>query len=214
MTRFPAPEKPDPRSADGPDWDALYRLGTPPWDTGGPAAELVRVVEAGIVQPGQVLELGCGTGADATYLARHGFDVTAVDRSPTAIERARVRAEREGALVRFVLGDVFEFARSAEPFDLIYEAGFYHFIRQTALDQLLDLLWRVTRPGSKYFALIGRTGETAEGGPPQVSEDDIHGELGRLFDFVDLRHFHFESPKREKGYLGWSCLMNRPIIST
>ncbi len=215
MTRFPAPEKPDPKSADAADWDAKYRLGTPPWDTGQPAAELIRVVEeGGLPASGQVLELGCGTGADATFLARQGFDVTAVERSPTAIERARVRAEQENALVRFVLGDVFEFAQSADQFDLVYDAGFYHFVRKTALVRLLDLLWRVTRPGSHYFALIGSTGETAEGGPPQVSEDEIRGELGRLFDFVHLRHFHFESPMREEGFLGWSCLMHRPIVPT
>ena len=59
---------------------------------------------------------GCGTGADAVYLVKHGFEVTAVDSSPTAIERARVRAEQEDALPRFVLADIFEFAPTAGQF--------------------------------------------------------------------------------------------------
>ncbi len=201
-----------PDSDEALDWDAIYRLGTVPWDTGTPSRELIRVLDEGIIKPVSVLELGCGTGADAVYLARRGFEVTAVDASPLAIERARSRAEREDVLARFVLADVFEFAPTAGQFDLVYDAGFYHFIRRLDLDRFLDVLWRVTRPGSYYLALVGSVKETAEGGPPQVAKDDIRGELGRLLDFVHLRPFRFESPHRKKGYSGWSCLMQRPAV--
>ena len=201
---------PESKTAELPDWDALYRLARPPWESGVPSGELVRVLDEGLLRPSTTLELGCGTGADAVCLAQHGFDVTAVESSPTALERARGRAQAQGALIQFVLDVAFEFGRSCGPFDLVYDAGFYHFIRQTDLERLLDLLWRVTRPGSYYFALAGSTGETAEGGPPQVSEDNIRMELGRLFQFVHLRPFRFESPRRAEGYLGWSCLMQRP----
>jgi len=202
----------DPKTSAIPDWDTIYRHGTPPWETGRVSSELVRVLDEGMIRPGSVLELGCGTGADASLFARRGFDVTAVDSSPMAIERARGRAEQEDALIRFVLDDVFRFARSAETFDLVYDAGFYHFIRRAALDRFLDMLWRITKPGSFYMTLAGSTDEEAEGGPPQVSEREIRGELGRLFEFIHLRPFRFESPQREEGYAGWSCLMRRPNV--
>jgi SAM-dependent methyltransferase len=175
-----------------------------------PAGELVRVLEEGVVRPGTALELGCGTGADAIYLAGRGFEVTAVDISPIAIERARVRAEQEGGLVRFVQADVLEFGRTAGQFDLVYDAGFYHFIRQQALENFLEMLWQVTRPGSFYLSLSGAAGETAKGGPPQVSAEEIRDELGRLFEFVHLRPCRLENLRRAKGYRGWSCLMRRP----
>ena len=193
-----------------PDWDTLYREGTPPWETGLPAGELVRVVQTNLLPRGKALELGCGTGADAVYLASKGFEVTAVESSPTALDRARTRAQLAGASVRFVLDDVFKFARTCGPYHLVYDAGFYHFIRRHDLDRFLDVLWRVTCPGSYYFALAGATGEEAEGGPPQVSEMDIRRELGRLFEFIHLCPFRFESPHRPEGYLGWSCLLRRP----
>jgi len=192
------------------DWDAMYREGTPSWETGVPSAELIRVLDEGLVPPGTALDLGCGTGADAVYLARRGFELTAIDSSPTALERARTRAAREGVSIRFLLGDAFRFAQTAESFDFVYEAGLYHFVRRTDLDRYLDLLWRVTRPGSYYLSLSGSTGEDAPGGPPQVSEDEIHWELGRLFEFVHVRPFRFESLYRREGYLGWSCLLRRP----
>ncbi|MBN2473182.1 MAG: class I SAM-dependent methyltransferase [Pirellulales bacterium] len=203
---------PEPRTAEVPDWDALYRQGTPPWETGHPAKELVRVLDQGLIPPGRTLEVGCGTGADAVYLATLGFEVTAVDSSPLAMERARVRAEQQDVVARFVLADVFEFAATAGQFDLVYDAGFYHFIRRTDLSRFLDMLWRVTRPGSYYLALVGSSAERAAGGPPRVTNQQVRDELGRVFEFVHLRSFRFESPRREQGYRGWSCLMRRPKI--
>ena len=135
------------------DWDAVYRQGTPPWDTGTPAAELVRLVEAKTLRPARTLELGCGSGADAIYLAQRGFEMTAVDSSPIAVERARVRAEREDALLRLVLADAFEFGQTAGQFELVFDVGLYHFIRHWDLERFLDLLWRVTQPGSYYFTV-------------------------------------------------------------
>ena len=199
-----------PRPFEVPDWDAVYREGIPPWESGAPSGELVRVLDEGVVRPGSALEVGCGTGADAVYLSRRGFEVTAVDSAPTAVDRARTRAELEGVTVRLVLDDVFHFAHTSETFDFVYDAGFYHFLRRVDLERFLDMLWRVTRPGSLYLALAGSTEESAPSGPPRVSEEEIRSELGRLFEFVHLRPFRFESPKRREGYLGWSCLLKRP----
>jgi len=168
------------------------------------------MVDEQVLKPARTLELGCGTGANAVYLARRGFEVTAVDSSPTAIERARTRAERTGALLRIVLADVFEFGETSGPFDLVFDAGFYHSIRHESLSRLLDLLWRITQPGSFYFALAGAPADEAEGGPPQVTEDEVRSELGRLFECVQVRPFRFESSNRKEGYPGWSCLMRRP----
>lgn len=200
------------RKSPPPDWEAMYRRGTPPWDTGRPCSELVRIVTERTLRPCSVLEIGCGTGANAIYLSRQRFEVTAVDASPLALERARLRCEQQSGLVRFVLADVFDFARHAGRFDLIFDAGFYHFIRQTQLEKFLDLLWWVTQPGSHYLTFAGAAGETAEGGPPQVSEEEIRSELGRLFEIVHLRPCRLESPQRAEGYAGWSCLMRRPRL--
>lgn len=70
-------------------WERHYRAGTP-----GPAGDPTPYVtgELDHEHPGTVLDAGCGTGADAIWLARRGWDVTAVDVSPTAIDRARALA--------------------------------------------------------------------------------------------------------------------------
>jgi SAM-dependent methyltransferase len=164
------------------------------------------------LRPQTVLEIGCGSGADAVVLAKRRFEVTAVDCSPIAIERARLRAEQHDAVLRFVLDDIFAFARSSGQFDFVYDAGFYHVVRQTNLDRYLDVLWRVTRPGSYYLCLAGAPSETADDGPPQVTEEEIHNELGRLFEFVHLRPIRLESANPSQSFAGWSCLMLRPTV--
>jgi SAM-dependent methyltransferase len=68
----------------GIDWDMHYQSGKPPWETGQPSAELARVIGEEPIQPGCVIDLGCGSGINAVWLAQQGFDVTAVDFSGRA----------------------------------------------------------------------------------------------------------------------------------
>ncbi|MEU7860776.1 class I SAM-dependent methyltransferase [Nonomuraea sp. NPDC049141] len=78
-------------------WDARYREGDQIW-SGNPNVILVR--EAADLEPGRALDLGCGEGADAVWLARRGWRVTAVDISGVALERAARHAAREGVAER------------------------------------------------------------------------------------------------------------------
>jgi len=207
-----APPVKPPEARDVDDWDRMYREGLPPWETGRPAAELMAVLaeRKKLLGRGTVIELGSGTGADAICLAKAGFDVTAVDISPIAMERARARAHLEWTGVHFVLGDVFPYAEKAGKFDLIYDAGFYGFARRKNLAKFLDILWRLSRPGTFYLTLVGNADEPSEDRPPSVTEEDIRLELGRLFRMVQLRPCRLASPRRPEGFLGWSCLMQRP----
>jgi SAM-dependent methyltransferase len=192
------------------DWEGVYREGTPPWDTGKPHAELAKVLDEYRLRPQTVLEIGCGTGADAILLARRRFEVTAVDCSAIALERARSRAEQYDVPIHFLLADIFDYVQTSPHFDFVYDAGVYHSLRRENLDRFLDVLWRVTQPGSYYLCLSGAPDPTCTDGPPQVTEDEINNELGRLFEPIHVRPIRFESPVKTEGFAGWSCLMRRP----
>lgn len=191
------------------DWDTIYREGLPPWEMGCPSPELVRFLQRGIIRKASVLELGCGTGADAVYLARHQLDVTALDFSPTAIERARTRAERAGARLCLILEDVFLYNYKGATFELVYDCGFYQYIRLWELSRLLDLLWRVTKPGS-YYLSVSYCGSGEFPALTSVTEDNIRWELGRLFELVELNTFRFYSPLQRREIEGISALLHRP----
>lgn len=193
------------------DWDVLYRESLPPWEVGSVSPELNRIVDEWHFPKGTVLDLGCGTGADAVFLAQRGFDVTAVDFSPTAVERARTRAQNAAANVCFVLEDVFRFGLHAGVFDLVYDSSFYQFVRQWELSRLLDLLWRVTKPGSYYVCIIKTAAQNSASELPPVSEDDLRSELGRLFELVQIREFTFAARVVRKTFSGVSAVMRRPV---
>src|SRR5574341_875305 len=88
-------------------WDSRYRSEQRPrWDTGLPSSELKRLVEQKVLRPCRVVELGCGTGVNAVYLASQGFEVTAIDIAPTALRAAEERARKAGVQVRWIEADV------------------------------------------------------------------------------------------------------------
>ncbi|HHW13609.1 MAG TPA: class I SAM-dependent methyltransferase [Firmicutes bacterium] len=99
--------------------DVQARVGASSAHPGGFAATL-RFLAAVGVSPGlRILECGCGTGRTACYLAGQGARVTAVDRNPVMLEKARRRAEVEGVEVAWVAGDVLALPFDDASFDLV-----------------------------------------------------------------------------------------------
>src|SRR6516162_752409 len=112
-------------------WDERYAKGDTPWETGEPSSELQRVLAEIPIRPCRAIELGCGTGANAVWLAQQGFDVTAIDVSPVAVARAQERAAAAGVRARFLVADVLNPpAELTGPFDFFFDRGCYHVVRR------------------------------------------------------------------------------------
>lgn len=80
------------------------------------------------VKPLKVLDIGCGEGKDAVFLARNGYIVTAFDLSETGIEKGKKLAEKCNTYVDFFKADITDF-RATEYYDIIFSSGVYHFIK-------------------------------------------------------------------------------------
>ncbi len=194
------------------DWNEHYKSGTPPWETGQPSAELRRVVAQESIQPSAVIDLGCGSGINAVWLAQQGFDVTGVDVSPLAIEQARRRAEAAGVRVNFVLADLVNLPDGLGPYPFFFDRGCYHAVRRDNVQGYLRTLEKITAPGSVGLILTGNAKEPSpEGqGPPVVSEEEIRAELGSHFEITRLREFRFDvNEQLGTTPLAWSCLLRR-----
>ncbi|MEU2979680.1 class I SAM-dependent methyltransferase [Streptomyces hirsutus] len=98
------------------EWDDLYADRQQLW-SGRPNGALV--AEAAGLTPGRVLDVGCGEGADALWLARRGWDVTALEVSGVALERAAGHARDAGLTVRWVHASLTEAALPQASFDLV-----------------------------------------------------------------------------------------------
>lgn len=84
----------------------FYRVGFTPWEGHKLPSRLCDLVEgAGALPAGRALDIGCGTGDTSIYLARHGWDVTAIDFVKRALARGSAKAEAAGVTVHFVRAD-------------------------------------------------------------------------------------------------------------
>ncbi|WP_370942880.1 class I SAM-dependent methyltransferase [Amycolatopsis sp. cg5] len=127
-------------------FEAMYQAGdTLPWDIGGPQPVVTQLADEGRFT-GAVLDVGCGLGGNALFLASRGLTVTGVDIAPRAVQLASERAE--GADVTFAVADVTELSGFDDRFDTVLDSALYHCLSEQARLDCLVALHRVTRPGA------------------------------------------------------------------
>lgn len=131
-------------------YDLWYRHGTPPW-VGGPRPELVRLVTDDTLTPGSAIDLGCGVGDNAIFLAQHGFTVTGVDFADAAIARANAKARDAGVAVSFIRDDLTRLRHVRGPFDLLVDYGTLDDLDSRGRDAYLREVVALTRPGTRFL---------------------------------------------------------------
>jgi SAM-dependent methyltransferase len=98
------------------DWDRRYAAVENLWSA---KPNRFLVAEVAALEPGRALDLACGEGQNAIWLAGQGWRVRGVDYSPVAIAKARARAEREGLDVDFVEDDILSYEPGTGAYDLV-----------------------------------------------------------------------------------------------
>lgn len=127
------------RTPDAAEWDERYGADDQVW-SGDPNGALV--AEAAGLLPGRALDVGCGEGADAVWLARRGWDVTVIDVSSVALDRARRHARDAEVQVTWMHAGLVEVGLPVGSFDLV--SAQYPVLRKTpkavAERTLIDLV--------------------------------------------------------------------------
>lgn len=131
-------------------YDAWYRYGTPPW-AGAPRSELVGLVTSGRLAPGRAIDLGCGEGDNAVFLAQHGFRVTAIDFAGSAIAKARRKAAAAGVDVDFVVDDLTRLSRDYGTYDLLVDYGTLDDLGDRGRDAYVHQVAPLARPGARFL---------------------------------------------------------------
>jgi SAM-dependent methyltransferase len=127
-------------------WDERYRSSNRVW-SGNPNPHLVQQAQG--LTPGTALDVGSGEGADAIWLAQHGWDVTGVDISEVALERAAENAAKVGqdvaARIAWLREDVLAWDPGRERYDLV-SAQYMH-LAKPARTELFGRLARAVAVG-------------------------------------------------------------------
>jgi SAM-dependent methyltransferase len=131
------------------EWDERYRERDGTMWSGRPNGRLV--AEVAELTPGRALDVGCGEGADAIWLATQGWDVTAIDISDVAVGRARAGAERAGVAITWMSGDALQTPPARGAFDLVSLQ--YPALPKAAGEASVRALLATVRPGGVLLAV-------------------------------------------------------------
>ncbi len=171
-------------------YDFMYRRWAP-WDAVGVRTDLISVVDRELVTAQthpRVVDLGCGTGANAVHLAGLGFEVTGVDFSAVALAKAEARAAEAGVECRFVLGDLIADAIPgvAGPFDFLVDFGTLDDLKGAARRRMASTIDRLSAPGSVllewcFYARAADLPWFSLSGPSRLIGAIAPGELDEMF---------------------------------
>jgi SAM-dependent methyltransferase len=167
----------------------LYRVGFTPWDQDHVPAELAGLVEGPTaLAPGCALDVGCGTGTQAVYLADRGWRVTAVDAVERALSRARDRARRRGVEVSWLAGDVARLSTLGldERFDLLFDRGCFHDLSDAAREGYVSGVSEQAAPDATLLLLAFARRERGIG-PSGASEQEIRRRFGADWELVSAQ---------------------------
>ena len=164
------------------EWEERYRSGEQVFDT--PVPLVVKIAER--LPPGEALDLACGAGRNAIYLAGRGWRVTAVDGSETAIRILRERAQRLGVEVDARVADLLhrKFVIAPDAFDLICDS--YYLQRD-----LFPAMKAGVRPGGVVISIVHLAGPDEKQGTPKRA---YPGELRTFFEGWRILHDYEGEP--------------------
>jgi SAM-dependent methyltransferase len=147
-------------------------------------------------EPGKVIVLGSGRGNDAIFFAQQGFDVTAVDFSPVAVEEARKAAEAAGVDVDFIQGDIFALDSSLHySFDYVVEHTCFAAIPVVMKREYVQVVRTLLKPDGLYIGIFFAHGR--QGGPPfTTSADEVRELFSPYFQIEKLEIAEASVPER------------------
>jgi len=190
-------------TTDYPDMDRIYRempLDSIPWNIESPPAVLVDLVERGKVRPCRAVDLGCGTGNYAMYLAGKGFAITGIDSSITAIRIARKNAEQRNLSCRFIVADLLgDLQEVPGTFDFAFDWEFLHHIFPVDREKYLGNVRKILKSGALYLSVsfseedpqFGGTGKERKTRIGTIlyfsSEEELSGLFSKFFTVREVK---------------------------
>lgn len=141
------------RSSMANNFDNLFLNNRDVWSKKYAPKELIDLVARLKISPGRALDIGCGDGSLSIYLAGIGFNVTGVDFSGIALERARENARRAGVKCNFIHMNALRIGEIENKFDFILEWGLLHSVMPFQREQYLEGISRILSNRGYYLSV-------------------------------------------------------------
>jgi SAM-dependent methyltransferase len=189
-------------------FESAYRNGVPPWDIGRPQPAIARLAEQGLIA-GDVVDVGCGTGENALYLASRGLTVVGVDAAPTAIARAQEKARLRGTGATFLVADALALEELGRTFDVAIDCGLFHTFADSDRVRFERSLHRTLRVGARYVLLCFCEHQPGELGPRRVTQAEIRAAFAIGWTVDSIVEDRFAAQLPGDGAEAWIALLTR-----
>ncbi|MFG2652899.1 methyltransferase domain-containing protein [Streptomyces sp. NPDC048436] len=164
-----------------------------PWDIGRPQPALVAVHASGAVV-GDVLDVGCGLGDNAAFLAGQGHRVTAIDVAEAAVQEGRRRAKAKGVEVEFAVADATRLTGFEGRFDTIVDSACFHALAADERERYLVALREASRPGATlHMFCFAQEFEAPFPGPHRHTAAYLREVVGGVWNVVSVEPATFSS---------------------
>jgi len=165
--------------------------GLNPWDTGKPQRAFVDLETAGEIL-GSVLDIGCGTGENAMYMAQKGYRTVGVDSSPNSIAKAMLKSAHRNLPVKFIIFDALQLEHLGMIFDTIIDSGQFHLYDHDTRPHYVRSLGRVLKPEGYLHMLCISEGNFGNFGPKRVTKGDFRFYFSEGWEVKAIRNARLE----------------------
>jgi 2-polyprenyl-3-methyl-5-hydroxy-6-metoxy-1,4-benzoquinol methylase len=181
----------------------------PPWDIDGPQPAFVKLWHEGLIR-GPVLDVGCGTGENALFLAAQGIEAWGIDLVLAAIGQARAKARARGLpAARFLVADALALRELGMTFETVIDSGLFHALSDPERPYFEKSLEQVIKPGGLYHMLCFSDREPGTDGPRRVSQAEILATFARGWRLLCLEDTRFLDRIHEGGARAWLASLER-----
>jgi 2-polyprenyl-3-methyl-5-hydroxy-6-metoxy-1,4-benzoquinol methylase len=150
-----------------------------------------------------VLDVGCGTGENALYLARIGFEVTGIDIVQVAIEKSLSKAKERSMAATFLVWDALNLQELQGRFNTVIDSGFFHALPDKKRPVFVESLISVLNPGGTYFMMCFSEHEPGSWGPRRVTQAEIRETFKKGWQINYIREAQFDTNLGSRNCKAW-----------
>lgn len=175
--------------ADTQHWESMYEKSPEelPWEITKAPVELIEVIQNNIVTPCKTLDIGCGTGNYAIYLAKKGFDVTGVDFSENALAIAKQRALLANVKIEFVKADALALSKVLnDKYSFIFDYGLLHHIPLEKISEYAQQFRKLLAKGRRLLIVCY-----------SEEDEDAKGQKTSVGKYGNVMYYHTADEIRE-----------------
>lgn len=197
------------------DWNNRFLSGDTPWEEVSHSDVLAELLSEYTEGGESILEVGCGLGTNATWMAKQGYIVTALDIAPEALGRAGERANSEGVQIAFLCHDFLADPLPLPPFSVVFDKGCLHsFNTESARNLFVERVKSHLTADGIWITICGSTDtpedpkEAARNGYPRMSATQIVSLVEPSFEILNLSCCRFGNGG-DSDFLAWAGVFQK-----